>query len=376
MKVKINNFIPLRIINFILFFFKKLFFKKLNKSPRNIVVYRPGNLGDLICAIPSFYSIRVHFPDSKIYLVTSKGTGKWGASEIFNKKYFFDEIIDYSITDTKSLHGKYNLIKKLRSLDIDLWIDYGNQINNFFMYLRQIFIIKISKAKSAWCDKCIYFGYFVNYQNNNFIFLNETQRLNHFIESNGVQLVYPPLDIMHDDYYNNSILKSKSDYAVISIGSEQSHLNFWHVEKFVDLINYLSNKIEIVIIGSPNEIKKAKEITSKLDKKPINLVGLTTIQNLFSIFKNSKLVFGLDTGTQHIASFEGTNVVTITSCWNYLNTWTPEGNGKIITLRNPVQSKQCLLYIDQNKKRACINKVNCIEIISSQDAIEACEQII
>ena len=34
-----------------------------------------------------------------------------GASEIFNKKYFFDEIIDYSITDTKSLHGKYNLIK-------------------------------------------------------------------------------------------------------------------------------------------------------------------------------------------------------------------------------------------------------------------------
>ena len=113
-----------------------------------------------------------------------------------------------------------------------------------------------------------------------------------------------------------------------------------------------------------------------MDKKPINLVGLTTIQNLFSIFKNSKLVFGLDTGTQHIASFEGTNVVTITSCWNYLNTWTPEGNGKIITLRNPVQSKQCLLYIDQNKKRACINKVNCIEIISSQDAIEACEQII
>ena len=112
----------------------------------------------------------------------------------------------------------------------------------------------------------VYFGYFVNYQNNNFIFLNETQRLNHFIESNGVQLVYPPLDIMHDDYYNNSILKSKSDYAVISIGSEQSHLNFWHVEKFVDLINYLSNKIEIVIIGSPNEIKKVKEITSKLDK--------------------------------------------------------------------------------------------------------------
>ena len=88
MKVKINNFIPLRIINFILFFFKKLFFKKLNKSPRNIVVYRPGNLGDLICAIPSFYSIRVHFPDSKIYLVTSKGTGKWGHQKYLTKNIF------------------------------------------------------------------------------------------------------------------------------------------------------------------------------------------------------------------------------------------------------------------------------------------------
>ena len=100
------------------------------------------------------------------------------------------------------------------------------------MYLRQIFIIKISKAKSAWCDKCVYFGYFVNYQII-ILFFERDAETKSFYRSNGVQLVYPPLDIMHDDYYNNSILKSKSDYAVISIGSEQSHLNFWHVEKFV-----------------------------------------------------------------------------------------------------------------------------------------------
>ena len=138
-------------------------------------------------------------------------------------------------------------------------------------------------------NKCVYFGYFVNYQNNNFIFLNRDTETKSFYRIKWSSTSVSTIRYNANDYYNNSILKSKSDYAVISIGSEQSHLNFWHVEKFVDLINYLSNNIEIVIVGSPNEIKKLKEIISKLDKKPINLVGLTTIQNLFSISKIQKI---------------------------------------------------------------------------------------
>ena len=128
------------------------------------------------------------------------------------------------------------ILKKIRLLNIDLWIDYGNQINNFFMFLRQIFKIKISKAKSAWFDKCIYFGYFANYQNNNFTFLSETQRLNYFIESNGVKIINTPNEIMHDNYMENNVLLKNKEFIVISLGSAQPHLNFWHENKFIELV--------------------------------------------------------------------------------------------------------------------------------------------
>jgi len=48
-----------------------LFFRKIN-NPRNILIYKIGNIGDIICAIPSFIAIRRFYPESKITLLTSE----------------------------------------------------------------------------------------------------------------------------------------------------------------------------------------------------------------------------------------------------------------------------------------------------------------
>lgn len=376
MKKEINQFVVLKFLNFILFFFKTILFKKLKATPKKIAIFRPGNLGDLICAVPSFYSIRKKYPYAKIYLMTSQGSGNWGANEIFKENIFFDEIINYSTKDTRSLFDKIQFIKRLRLLEFDLWIDYGNQINTFFWHLRQIFLIKMFNVQSIWLDKCIYFTYFRIFQSKKFFFMNETTKLNNFVASNGVEIIDLPDMIMHDNYFENSVISNIKNFIVISIGSAQPLLNFWDEKKFTDLANYLSLSHQVVFIGSPSERKKADRIISRMKKKPINLVGKTSISNLFSILNRSKIVIGLDSGPQHIAALEGASVITITACWNFDNTWTPSGKGKIITLKPKKRSERCLLNKDRHGRRLCYNNPNCIESISTSDVIKAVNQIL
>ncbi len=375
MKRPINNFLILRILNFILNILSKILFKNLNIQPKNIVIYRTGNLGDLVCGFTSFYSIKKKFPESKIFLITSKGSGKWGAAEIFTNNIFFDEIIEYNKHDLTSLKSSINFIKKIRKLKIDLWIDYGNQINTFTFFVRQIFLIKIFNAQSLWLDKCISYKKFVNYQEKNFFFTTEMERLNNFIKSKGVSIINIPKKLLHDDYYIKSKL-FKKNFVVISLGSAQPHLNFWDEKKFTEVINFIAKSHQVILIGTKSDQNKAKRITKFINRDIINLVGLTKLKNLFAIFHASKIVIGLDTGTQHIAAFEGTNVITITSCWNFENTWTPSGPGTIISIRNQRRSKKCLLNLDNKNRRSCANIPQCIEFISSNSVIKEIKKIL
>lgn len=368
MKKNINSFLILRIINFILLILKLLLFKKTS-NPSKIAIYRPGNLGDLVCGITLFYSVRVKFPSAKIILITSIGSGKWGANELFKNTKLFDEIIEYKERDIYSVLDKVKFIKKIRLLKLDLWIDCGNQIGTFSLFLRQVIAIKLFNSKSLWLDKCICFSFFKKYQEKQFFFNDETSRLNNFILSYGIDIVKPPKKMMHDDFYDNSSLVNINNYIVISVGSAQPLLNHWDEKKFIEIVNYLSKTFHVVFIGAPSEKNKVNRIISAIDTNYTNLIDKTHIINLFSILHNCKFIFGLDTGTQHVAAFEGADVFTLTSCWNFDNTWSPNGSGKIITIKNKNKSIKCLFNIDNNGKRVCYYDNNCIDKITANDVL-------
>ncbi len=374
MKKNINEFFILKIQNIILTVIRILVFRQSRETKDNIAIFRPGNLGDLVCAIPSFYSIRKKFPESKITLITSKGTGSWGGEELFHDSYLFDEIINYNVNQLDKVSKKIEFIKILRSKKFDLWIDYGNQVNTFKHFLRQIFIVKICKAKFLWLGKVICFPYFANYQNKNFKFMNETTRLNKFIESYGVNSIQIKKELMHDNYYSNSILNKISNYAVISTGSAQPYLNFWDEKKFAEVLKYIDLNHKILFIGTESEKEIVDRLSYNLINEPINLIGKTSIKNLFSILYNARFVFGLDSGIQHVAAFEGTNVITLTSCWNFDNTWTPEGEGTIITLKNNDSSSKCLFNRNREGNKSCYKKWGCINQITVDEAINAIKQ--
>lgn len=96
-----------------------------------------------------------------------------------------------------------------------------------------------------------------------------------------------------------SMLDNKC-YVVLFIGA--SSLNrVWEREKYACIINKLNENI--VVCGGKGEESVFQEIEKYLDKdkKIINLIGQTSLLELFSLISNAKYLISNDTSASHIA---------------------------------------------------------------------------
>ena len=68
-------------------------------SPRNILVYRLGSLGDIMVALPCFHLIRNTYPQSKITILTNQPiSGKAApAMDILENSGLCDEALSYPV---------------------------------------------------------------------------------------------------------------------------------------------------------------------------------------------------------------------------------------------------------------------------------------
>ena len=69
---------------------------------------------------------------------------------------------------------------------------------------------------------------------------------------------------------------------------------------------------EVVLVGSPEEAEIAEKIASVSgDRDPINLVGVTSLDELYDVVAHAKVVVGGDSGPVQIATLTGTPVLNI-----------------------------------------------------------------
>src|SRR4029434_1593884 len=108
-------------LNFCLDTFCRLLLLNRKTEPRNILIYKIGNIGDITCAIPAFIAIRKRFPDSMITLLSSPGKrGTFGAKELLTDVPYLDDMAVYYTEDLATWQQKKEFIKKLRSKKFDL----------------------------------------------------------------------------------------------------------------------------------------------------------------------------------------------------------------------------------------------------------------
>ncbi len=107
--------------------------------------------------------------------------------------------------------------------------------------------------------------------------------------------------------------EAKGDFQIAIVLAGQEERRSVPVDKYAQIMKifltrYKENKVEILLLGTQKEEALARKFLVEMgqgSKNIKNLVGKTSIEELFSLIKDCDLVISPDTGTLHCAAFLG-----------------------------------------------------------------------
>jgi ADP-heptose:LPS heptosyltransferase len=106
---------------------------------------------------------------------------------------------------------------------------------------------------------------------------------------------------------------AREEKILVHIGASVAGKTFsW--SKWLQVVKHLLQAYdgEVVLVGSKEEVEQASKITGfSSGREPINLVGKTSLDELFDLVSRARLLIGGDSGPVQIASITGTPVLNL-----------------------------------------------------------------
>lgn len=366
-------------LNFWLAVFQKILFRKLKAPPKNILIYKIGNIGDIACAVPSFIAIRRAYPEAKIALLTSPGQkGAIGAKELLTGVWYLNELKAYYAEDIDLFRKKLNFIRNLKKEHYDLFIQIPDDLANFQTLLRNIIFAKCLGVKAALGFKIRTIQLFKKTQVDYLFNKTEVENLLDILKENGLTINRVEFDFNESEERKNKVKNllgtklgktAKDGLRVAICPGGKREANQWPAERFAKLAKYLQDKYnaKIIVVGGKDDIPKAEIIKTNLIEENILIAaGSLEILETFELLKYCSFLITNSTGTMHLAAAAGIPVVGLFTIRDVFGRWFPYGkNHKILYHK----------FVDCNyKKEDCIK--TSIEIINIEEVINACDELI
>lgn len=357
---------------------KILFFKKkLPNHPNKILIYRIGQIGDIICSIPAMIAVKDYFDRARVTLLsTPVGRNMPGAKELLNGADFLDEMIVYYQDEIQSWRGILSLIKRLRKNRYDLFIELPNDLGRFKIFFRNMLFARIIGCKYGLGFQINTLKIFCKQQKQNIQFKNEVKRLIELLASEGIHTkeITFRLPIQRQDILTvNKIFAEygikKNDFCIAINPGAKRFTNRWSREQYTELGKALSEYYNawIWITGGSGEAELANLIAEKIGERAISIAGRTSLLQSAEILRRCKLLITNDTGTMHLAVAMETPVVAIFSARYFPDKWYPYGQNNIV-LRKSLNCEICF-------KERC-DHLTCLNLISVDEVINACHKIL
>lgn len=340
-----------------------------NTKRIKILVEMMHGMGDTVCALPMLQTIRMDYPDSEIIVLTKFA----GAAQILEASHIpFNQVLSLDI---------YKNIKKSMAL---LWelrqrrFDYG--ISSC--------ITPVKKAKMMMAF--IHPRNVIGIQNQGVCF-DDLQDKYHFVEANLLSIrefCCVPEKKLYPRLYSNESVRTRilsalieqcqddknkkrigicigdADYSLRNrwLRTGKVHTRSWGIENMAALINLLLERenVQIVLIGGKAEENLLPVLHNEhlLENKNVsNFVGKTSLKESIALASLCDVVFGVDTGMQHIAAATGTTTVSVFGPTNPLTHGAYAENAHFITSSERCEYQYCYgtdRYVNCPNQRKCL----------------------
>ncbi|MFL2514474.1 MAG: glycosyltransferase family 9 protein [Alphaproteobacteria bacterium] len=259
----------------------------------NILVIKHGSLGDIILSVGAIQSIRKHYKDARIYLLTQSNY-----INILNK--FPD--VDTFLEDNRGpiILSISKILGFVNNHQINLVIDLQNSSRTQFY---NFFIKYFTKAKILSARKFSTYAYH-----------QKPLGLQHITDNHQDQL--SKIGINHYQISNlNWMIKKnkfneKKPYVIFIPGASQTgDYKRWPINNYGAIANYLANKnYDIYLTGSKLDEDVINEII-KICPAAENKIEDSKIEDFYDLCLNSSLIISNDTGPAHIAGLTNKHLI-------------------------------------------------------------------
>ena len=251
-------------------------FGKKNLQPKEILVVKIDEIGDMVVATPVFRLLKQKYPDAKLSLL---------CKPMCKPLMEHNPFVDIVFTSQNEWKKRYDVVIELRGT----WKTWLKSIIYTPKY-------RLDRGSVRFRNKLIQ-GNLSDHQTNFLI----VKPLVGEIPIPQPELYSAPSD---KEFVEQIIQQHGLKSFGVFHATANKRLKEWSQDRFAQLADNLVKDfgLQIVFIGAPNESERIELVIKKMQHPAFNLAGKFTLTQLLEFFKQAALYLGNDSGPMHIAN--------------------------------------------------------------------------
>jgi len=365
---------------FSIFHFRFSIFHFRFSMQERVLVYRIGQLGDSLVALPALWAIREHFAKAHLTLLTNRYTSKSyvSVSDLLPEGALFDQVMFYEAGSTGTGAGSaLELLPKLRRARFDTLVYLAPRRRTRREVWRDLAFFRLAGVTRFYAHRG--FAPFPPRTSGSPLPLveYEADHLLSRLALSGISIPPPnerridlklsqaELDQARAWLASNAAGLSGRGLLALGPGSN-SPSRIWPQARFEELGRRLLSEFGLfpVVVGG-RELSVLGDALVAAWGCGANAAAKLSLRESAALLALCTLYVGNETGTTHLAAAVGARCVAIFSAVEWPGRWHPYG-GRTTVLRRAVPCEGCRLDVCVDHDMACL------KAISVEDALAAC----
>jgi ADP-heptose:LPS heptosyltransferase len=276
-----------------------------NMEIRSIAIVRALQLSDMLCAIPAWRALRMHFPKAHITLIGLP----WAHAFSTRFQCYFDEFMEFpGFPGLPEQHVNPRTFTafleqvQARRFDLTLQMQGDGRYANSLVAL---FGARLTAGFVGPREFSPHPSYYLRYPTG-IPEIHRHLRLMEFlgIPIQGEELEFPITKCDFSDWQRLPQADRLTDRPYVCLHPGGPKLSRrWSVQKFAQVADTLmSSSLQVVLTGNADEHALVSAVNGAMRTPALNLAGLTDLGTLGALLKNAALLIASNTAVAHIAS--------------------------------------------------------------------------
>jgi ADP-heptose:LPS heptosyltransferase len=336
----------------------------------NLLVIRPGGLGDGLMSIPLLRALRDNYPNIHITVIcVQKNKAALQNLSFLNEVLVIDDLRKLHRTVLKLLKNRFHVVFDLEPF---------RKISSVIAYLSGA-NVRIGFDTN---DRRLLYTHLISYANDK---CYESINIIRQLKVLSIHVPYEEAIDMNFTLPDDSIQKAKAtllshnlsaetDFIVAVVPGVLKNHHRWIMSRFaslIDLIQWDDVEAKVILLGASADIPDAQEVVKHVSQKEsvINLVGKTDFMEALAILQACKILIACDGGVVYMAAAMGCSTISI---WGpgVMDRFKPPGDNHI-GIRKDYFCVPCVNYSRLGEFPRCPYDRRCIMDISAEEVFAA-----